>query len=404
MCNTHTTSSRSLSSLSSLCSLCFASLRFASLRFAQTSRIDDIGESTPLLPDGRCAHGYMVPDRTNTKCVFPARLDIGRHYILSGGRGGLKEPYEKLVSRMSSFNKFLFTEDRSLNDMPELDTLFESEGYKTSAAGVCALGVPNPHIEPFQLAIIVQIPGQVVPMHFDAPWFWGADRFDFPIWLLVAMQWSELWEDRRIHQVQGVAYIHDWPESVNNGGGFFYYPEGPGGPVKVFDATRRAGIILDGSKQVHGTDAFRPDDTDIPVLDRAEKNALVFRGNHTWDVVTRSNKTVATYASSDLRMSLVWRGLCFVDQAERDAWKAHQKDIHLDDILATFVTDLRSKGLIAPSSPDPTGLDLALMIMDHYVLYPFPRGSWLPYNYCALPKLIPTFLQPALSFLLSPLC
>ncbi|KNC47277.1 uncharacterized protein AMSG_03707 [Thecamonas trahens ATCC 50062] len=341
-----------------------------------------MGEGQPLRDDGSCAHGYMVPDKTNTKCVFPARLDIGRHYILSGGRGGFKESYESLVSRMLSFNKFLFTSDDSLTSMPEFRTLFESKGYRDGAAGVCDLGVDNPIVEPFQLAIIVQIPGQQVPMHFDAPWFWGATRFDLPIWLLVAMQWSELWEDRRIRQVQGVAYIHDWPENKVNGGAFFYYPEGPGGKVKVFNATRNAGIILDGSKQVHGTDAFRPTATDLPILKRADANKLVFRGDATWDVVTRSGDVVATYKTSDLRVSLVWRGLCFRDQAHLDEWNAYDEKLELADILATFVADLRSRGRLAADAPAPQGLDLALMILNEYVLYPFPN-SWMPYNYSA---------------------
>jgi hypothetical protein len=32
---------------------------------------------------------------------------------------------------------------------------------------VCNLGVSNPILDPFQLGIIIQVPGQQVPMHLD---------------------------------------------------------------------------------------------------------------------------------------------------------------------------------------------------------------------------------------------
>jgi len=40
--------------------------------------------------------------------------------------------------------------------------------------------------------------------------FWGASRFQFPQWLLAVMKFSGLFEDRFVHQVQVVAYLHSW--------------------------------------------------------------------------------------------------------------------------------------------------------------------------------------------------
>jgi hypothetical protein len=48
-------------------------------------------------------------------------------------------------------------------------------------------------------------------MHYDAPWFWGASRFTMPQWILVVMEQSKLWEPAVVRQLQGVAYLHNWP-------------------------------------------------------------------------------------------------------------------------------------------------------------------------------------------------
>ncbi len=55
--------------------------------------------------------------------------------------------------------------------MPELTSLFESEAYKAAAAGVC--GKDHPLSERLQVNLIIMVPGQDLPMHYDIPWFRG---------------------------------------------------------------------------------------------------------------------------------------------------------------------------------------------------------------------------------------
>ena len=39
-------------------------------------------------------------------------------------------------------------------------------------------------------------------------------------------------------------------------------------------------------------------------------------------------------------------------------------------------------------------LDLAMLLLDTYVRYPWPAASWIPLNYCALPKVLPWLAAP----------
>lgn len=75
----------------------------------KTSAVEHIGEAMPVLPDGSCEHPYLVPNANGTLCILPSRLDIGRHYMITGGRKSLKEPYGSLVSRILGFSKYVPT-------------------------------------------------------------------------------------------------------------------------------------------------------------------------------------------------------------------------------------------------------------------------------------------------------
>lgn len=88
-----------------------------------TSTVEDIGEAVPLTKDGKCPIMNLVPNKDNTKCVLPSRIDVAKHYFAFGGRESLKEYYESLVSRLQVFTGFLFND---LND-PVLAPLFKSE-------------------------------------------------------------------------------------------------------------------------------------------------------------------------------------------------------------------------------------------------------------------------------------
>jgi hypothetical protein len=50
-------------------------------------------------------------------------------------------------------------------------------------------------MEKIQLSVVVNIPGQELGTHYDTGWFVGADKKNFPSWLLTCMDQSGLFED-----------------------------------------------------------------------------------------------------------------------------------------------------------------------------------------------------------------
>jgi hypothetical protein len=75
------------------------------VKFYHAAR-EDIGEAVPLTDAKEgCKHPFLVPNNNRTLCVLPGRIDIGRHFVLTGGLQGLKESHERLVSRILSFGR-----------------------------------------------------------------------------------------------------------------------------------------------------------------------------------------------------------------------------------------------------------------------------------------------------------
>lgn len=353
-----------------------------------TSLVTHIGEMTDVLPDGTCPHSYLTIRIINnqSKCVLPDRIDVAHHHFKSGGISGRKEMFEKMVGRLLAFNKILHRD--SLSTVPGIETLFSSPKYLEAVATICP---NNPVIDPIQLGIIILVPGQEVAVHYDVPWFKGATRYDFPQWLLVAMEQSGLFKDYLTPQIQGVAYIHRFNVT---GGGFVFWNNDVDNNSLDIPAIPNTGIVLDGSVVAHGVYPFGHGDS------------LKMNPHHRYQLVENSGNWIIwnvdqeyslnqTFEADDFRVSLVWRSRCFASEKEKQEWHQAPK-MDIDAVLERLKSDLHRRGLL--NDNDITSLDLAILIIETYIRYPYSKEAWIPLNYCLLSKSHP-ILTPILEWL-----
>ena len=358
-------------------------------------KYEDIGEAEQIRPDGTCAHMLLFPNHNKSRCHLPQRVDIGKHFIMTGGMDGLKEPYSSLVDRVSSFGRYTFPEQ--LTDYPAVERLFGSSRFQAAARSVCP--ATKQHLDAFQFNYIVQVPGQTVALHIDSPYFYGADRFSFPQWLLVAMVWSGLFQDKFIDQVQVVGYLHEWEPAAAadggpSGGGEFLWYDNSTSYHKVLPAPR-SGSVVDGSKMLHAATAYRPS-TRAPHMDKSRDNVLRFTGGASgeqWEVQS-DGATIQQYNTTDLRIAIVYRARCFPDAEALEAYKSSPPEVmDMDAVLDKMVADLVVRGAMPAGSTKDTlpRLDLAFKLMDTYIRYPLPPTEMaiLPYNLCAAPLVLP---------------
>jgi len=290
-----------------------------------------------------------------------------------------------------SFGRYIFTPE----EYPVVNSLFKGAKFQTAAGNICP--DDKQHLDPFQFNLIVQLPGQTVPTHLDAPYFWGASRFQFPQWLLVCMVFSGLFQDKFIDQVQVVAYFHEWEASEERAGSFKHWAQDLGYP-EISRADARAGSAVDGSKVVHAGDVYMLGEKP-PRLEKSAKNALVYQeeGSESW-VLESDNVTKGVYTTDDLRWTVVYRARCFASAAEAKRYHDGLPDdemMTLESVLDTLYADLVKKGVLA-SGDAPDRLELALLLLDTYIKYPLPPHAVLPLNPCAAAAAKP-WLEPFLA-------
>jgi hypothetical protein len=357
---------------------------------------EDLGEGQPIEADGKCKHPLLFPNSDKTKCILPQRMDIGKHFLLTGGFDGVKENYKDAMNRVSSFGRYTFLSD--IEKYPVVKKLFYSEDFQTAAKSVCPNYNSETVLDTFQFSFVMQVPGQTVALHLDGPYFWGATRFHYPQWLLACMVFSGLFQEEFIHQIQVVSYLHDWKMNATTGGDFVWYTsndENSGG-IGMIQPSTGSGVIVDGSKTVHAANIYRPD-VKAPVLDKDQDCILTYQGEENWDILC-NGKSVGHYHTRDLRITLVYRARCFQSQAEKEKYHSQTSAdmMPLDSLLNRFKNDLiKNKGFSEEHLNKLSPLDFAMLLMDKYLKYPLPPKSktLVPYNYCALPLLVP-FTKP----------
>jgi hypothetical protein len=212
------------------------------------------------------------------------------------------------------------------------------------------------------------------------------------------MAFSGLFADRFIDQVQLVAYFHEWQDASGARGGTFAHWAARDGSVAVLAPEPGSANAMDGSKTVHAATLFEPGAA-APWLDKSVRHALVFNASDTtWALVSGGQPRGAAHVWSErqLRFSVVYRARCFGSEREREAFAAALAareglmDLERDILLPLMREAVRRRA--APSLEALQGLprlDLGLKLLDVFVRYPKPPRAWLPFNYCALPRLLP---------------
>jgi hypothetical protein len=361
----------------------------AEASYAMTHEHIGEGLAHPAAPDGSCSHAFLVPSASGRQCVLPGRIDVGRHYIATGGYEGLREQHAQLINRVQSFIRYLFAP----LEHAVTARLFADGAFLAAARSVCP-----PHrqvLDPFQATLIAQVPGQTVPAHLDGVWFAGASRFHVPQWLLAVMAFSGLFAERLVDQVQLVAYYHEWEDASGSRGGSFVHWGARDGSEAALAPRPGSASAMDGSKTVHAATLFEPSAA-APWLDKSARHALVFNASdETWGLTSGGARRAQAWTEQQLRFSVVYRARCFGSEAERAAFgaalAAREGLMDLEeDILQPLMAEAVRRGgaaSLAALAALPR-LDLALKLLDVYVRYPRPAG-WLPFNYCALPRLLP---------------
>jgi hypothetical protein len=94
---------------------------------------------------------------------------------------------------------------------------------------------------------------------------------------------------------------------------------------------------MDGGRMIHGVARTAPG-YNVASIDKDYFNRLEYQGNNTWYLLS-DKELIDVFQTEDLRMTFVWRGLCFRDEAERIKFEQHLKDeVALKNLLSSLIS------------------------------------------------------------------
>lgn len=284
------------------------------------------------------------------------RHDAVINFISTGGRFGRREDYETLGIRTNYFRETYWYGRPKVDG---IEAFLHHEGFRAGAREI----YDRPVVCPSIVYANILVPGQELSVHTDVPEFRGMNRTREPEFLLVAMHHSGLFNRWRMPIATAVSW-YGRPE----GGEFAYYPDGPDAPARTIPAAHNTAVVMDTDSTFHGVDRVVQNTASLPPIEQGMRLRHV--GDGRWTVGFPDATPVAEYTWDDLRFSVSWKAYCYADEAERRMVEEHADDLTHESVIETLVADLRARGRLGDTLPNPT--DLALLLIEEYIRYPAP--------------------------------
>ena len=182
--------------------------------------------------------------------------------------------------------------------------------------------------------------------HTDIPAFRGVDRSTVPVWLLVTMGRSGLFERWRVHIATAVAWFYE-----GEGGGLTYWPDGPDETPATLPPRTNTALVGDNDVMFHRVESVGGSDDDM-VRGLTLDSELVSRSDGAWEVHDHG-QVLGQWPASRVRVSLSWKALVFRDEDEARAFDEHTDDLTVATVLEMLTADLTARGVGVPASAEP---------------------------------------------------
>jgi len=213
------------------------------------------------------------------------------------------------------------------------------------------------------------------PAHTDNPRFQGRDRSNTPMWLLRMMLWSNLFDRWSIVQATSIWWLSDV-----EGGGLFYWADGPDKPPhQHIGAMANTALVGDNHGMFHQVGPVGPFDRGTPRVSPRAEFAPADDGSGDWAVTDRGEERYRAPLEA-FRVSVLWKADVYRNEEERRQQTA--ETLSIPDGARIFDEDLAEKragsrldldrledpGLIAALSeiyPEATPVDAAPSVFDY---------------------------------------
>ena len=282
----------------------------------------------------------VSPAYSDREAVWRTVVSHGPYPLMAGSEGYIELMGSHPLTPF--FRSVLGRDGRGQDD--EADRLLQHEPFMEAARQLFGAKV----VRPTNLIVNVMGPMPAGGRHVDTPTFRGLSRADTPMWLLVVMGMSGLFERWTVRVAGALTWFYDQSD-----GEFEYWPHGIDAPSETERGPfGNVALMADNDLMYHEVGPLGDVDAFTRDVTLTLTSTICGAGEEGWEI-RDGESTIGTLRRDQVRVSLLWKAITFADQ---DAARVHDEgseDLGLDTIVCIFGADLARRGLDAPEPAEP---------------------------------------------------
>jgi hypothetical protein len=203
-------------------------------------------------------------------------------------------------------------------------------------------------VRPTNLIVNVMGPMHAGGRHVDTPTFRGLRREDIPMWLLVVMGMSGLFDRWSVRVAGALTWFYD-----DSDGEFEFWPHGLDAPSETERGPfGNVALVADNDLMYHEVGRIGNPDAFSRDVKLTLSSTIEAVGEEGWEI-RDGESTIGRLRRDQVRVSLLWKAITFVNE---DAVRIHDEgvdDLNLDTIVSIFSADLVRRGLDVMDPVEP---------------------------------------------------
>ncbi len=226
---------------------------------------------------------------------------------------------------------------------PAIRTLVHHERFVAAARRLFAAQV----VRPSTLLLNLMGPMTAGVPHVDTPEFRGLRRSEVPIWLLVTMGASGLFDRWQLRVAGALTWFYD-----GVGGEYEYWPDGRDRPsCAVRPPFGNVALIGDNNRMYHRVGAIGDAGSFATQAQVDAGSTIAWHGDR-WTIRNTASGDV-DLRDDEVRISILWKAVVFADPREAAVFDDHADDLDIATVVDVFRRDLARRGVDAAAPDDP---------------------------------------------------
>lgn len=267
----------------------------------------------------------IEPAYQDRGAVWQAVVSYGRYPLMAAGadRGLIGD------MPLNPFFRTLWASNGIAID-DETESLLNHDGFIRAARDLYGAQV----VRPSNLIVNVMGPMRDGGTHVDTPTFRGLEGGVAPLWLLVIMGMSGLFEPFAVRVASGLSWFYD-----RSDGEFEYWPNGIDAPSEMETGPYgNVALMADNDFMYHRVRPIGDADAFDREVALSLESTIAFTGSQ-WEIDDGAS-TQATLDRDEVRVSLLWKAITFADERAAIIHDDHEDDLDLDTVVSIFAADL----------------------------------------------------------------